>query len=252
MTLQENILTSQTRGVRCKECGDTGWRVKNQGSVETVERCTCYRMKRKEHLLLKACIPERYMQCSLENYNPQPYPDCDASIGRAKVLVEQFVKEYPARKIGLLFMGGCGVGKTHLAVAAIKYLILEKGIPCLFYDFRNLIKELQNSYSRDSEYSESDILEPVLSREVLVLDELGAKVMSPWIRDIFTHILIQRYNNNLVTLITSNWMDEEDRGIQEETLEDRIGYRLRSRLYEMCKTIVIKGKDYRKFREIRN
>jgi len=246
MAIQENRVASRPKDIACRACGDTGWKINRRGQVETVERCECYRAKRKEQLLLKARIPERYMRCSLDNYYPQ-----ESSQQRAKEEVEQFIKEYPDVKTGLLFMGSCGVGKTHLALAAIRYLILEKGVPCLFYDFRDLIKELQSTYSRDSEYSELDILQPVLSKEVLVLDELGARMMSPWVRDILTHILIQRYNEKLITLITSNWMDAEYKGLEEETLEERIGYRLRSRLYEMCKTVVIQGPDYRLWKERR-
>lgn len=246
MFIQENELGFRFKSIKCESCGDTGWKVKKQNQVEVVERCPCYPAKRKHRLLLKARIPERYLHCSLEDYHP--LPGYDGSQGRAKVVVERFVEEYPAIETGLLFMGSCGVGKTHLAVAAIKHLI-EKGVHCLFYDFRDLIKELQDTYSRDSGYSESDVLKPVLSTEVLVLDELGAKKMSPWVQDMLTHILIQRYNRKLITLITSNWMDEGSQGIEEETLADRIGYRLRSRLYEMCKTIVIRGPDHRQYKQ---
>jgi DNA replication protein DnaC len=34
--------------------------------------------------------------------------------------------------------------------------------------------------------------------------------------------------------------------LTSERLEERIGARLRSRLYEMCKTVIIEGEDFRK------
>jgi DNA replication protein DnaC len=57
-------------------------------------------------------------------------------------------------------------------------------------------------------------------------------------------MLNTRYNEQKTTIITSNYLDQPtDR--YEETLEERIGIRLRSRLYEMCKTIQMFGEDYR-------
>jgi DNA replication protein DnaC len=248
MATQEIGWIPPHKEIACQVCGDIGWQIKKWGETETAERCQCQRSKRQEQRRLKARIPDRYLHCSLENY--EIHPGYDGSQERAKMIVEQFVKDYPAVETGLLLMGSCGVGKTHLAVATIKELI-EKAIPCLFYDFRDLIKELQDTYSSDSESSEFDVLKPVLTKEVLVLDELGARKMSPWAQEMLTHILIQRYNKKLITLITCNWMDEGYKGIEEETLEQRIGYRLRSRLYEMCRTIVIRGPDHRQYKQSR-
>ena len=59
------------------------------------------------------------------------------------------------------------------------------------------------------------------------------------------HVINTRYNDKKLTIFTTNYTDER-RTERDEVLEDRIGTRLRSRLYEMCKTVVIDGKDYRK------
>jgi DNA replication protein DnaC len=164
----------------------------------------------------------------------------------AKDAAQNFIRQYPhqEKEKGILFMGKCGVGKTHLAVAVIHELIEKKGVPCIFYDFRDLLKEIQASYNQQSQTSEFSILEPVLSREVLLLDELGASKVTDWMRDTLTYIINTRYNEKLVTIITSNWLDEKK--AEEETLEERIGTRLRSRLYEMCKVYEIVGTDFRK------
>jgi DNA replication protein DnaC len=59
-------------------------------------------------------------------------------------------------------------------------------------------------------------------------------------------IINKRYNDNRLTIFTTNYADER-RSDKEQVLEDRIGARLRSRLYEMCRKVVIDGGDYRRF-----
>jgi DNA replication protein DnaC len=77
------------------------------------------------------------------------------------------------------------------------------------------------------------------------LDEIGASKPTEWVRDTMAHIINTRYNDKKLTVFTTNYFDKV-RNERDETLEDRIGVRLRSRLFEMCKTIVIGGEDYRK------
>ena len=81
--------------------------------------------------------------------------------------------------------------------------------------------------------------------DVLVLDELGAAKPTDWVRDTMMQIINTRYNEKRITIFTTNYRDTAANE-KSETLEDRIGTRIRSRLYEMCKTVQIDGEDYRK------
>ena len=141
-------------------------------------------------------------------------------------------------------MGTVGVGKTHLAVSILKGLT-ERGFSCLFCEFGALLKQIQDSYNANTKTSELAVLAPVLNADVLVLDELGASKPTDWVRDTMAHIINSRYNDKKLTIFTTNYLDER-RSERDETLEDRIGVRLRSRLFEMCKTVTIAGDDYRR------
>ena len=116
-------------------------------------------------------------------------------------------RSIPLDSTGLLLIGDIGVGKTHLAVGIIKELILSKGIACLFYDYRELLKQIQNSYNDSVKATELDVLRPVFETEVLVLDELGAVKPTEWVWDTVSLILNTRYNDKRTTIITTNFPD---------------------------------------------
>ena len=222
----------------CSRCFGTGMEVvPGRGA----RRCECRKKEDRAMLVQQARIPRRYEGCSLANYCPAPN---NGSQLQAFNYAFKLIDEYPAIDRGLLLMGSCGVGKTHLATAILRGLI-EKGVICLFFEFGALLKEIQNSFNPVSQTSELNVLAPVYEAEVLVLDELGASKPTDWVRDTMMQIIGTRYNNSRLTIFTTNYLDAR-RALADETLEDRIGARLRSRLYEMCKTVMIEGEDYRR------
>ena len=231
----------------CPECQGTGWRQVQKDGVSGVERCDCAKQTRVDRLLENALIPRRYAQCELSEFAPRG----NQSLSGAKIVAEKFVEVYPmSPPRGLLFMGPQGVGKTHLAVGILKRLIREKSIPGLFRAFPELLKDIQSSWNPVSQASELSLLSQVLETEVLLLDELGAQNPTSWVRDTLSYVLNHRYNENRITIATTNYLDEPEtpspRKRISDSLVERIGDPLRSRLYEMCKTQLMSGKDFRK------
>ena len=220
----------------CPRCDGSGWERMEDAKVR---RCGCRASGRSTSLVASARIPRRYEDCDFESYYP-----LNPSQEAAAMFARRVANEVPNLDIGLLFMGTCGIGKTHLSVA-ILHALLEKNIPCLFYDFRDLLKEIQESWNTQTQTSEMEILAPVYEAEVLVLDELGASKPTEWVKDTMTHIINKRYNDRKVTIFTSNYLDTKV-APNDETLTERVGARLRSRLHEMCKMIVLTGDDYRR------
>jgi DNA replication protein DnaC len=233
----------------CPLCEGTGWRTVVSGSERRVTRCTCRRQARTEALLAAARIPKRYEHCELSNFE---FDGPHRGLASARMAACKFAEEYPVDNTGLLLIGSIGVGKTHLAVGIIKELTLSKSISCLFYDYRELLKQIQNSYNDSVRATELEVLRPVFDTEILVLDELGAVKPTEWVWDTVSLILNTRYNDNRTTIITTNFADAAPgtlsgaRGAaREESLGDRIGERMRSRLHEMCRIIRMDGQDFR-------
>src|SRR6266702_8832706 len=213
----------------------------------------------------RARIPKRYEHCDFESYvtdltdGKTWMPQHAHSLKQAKLFTQGFVREYPgSSEKGLLFMGPSGVGKTHLAVAALKELI-HRGHAGLFCDYRELLKEIQASYNPASESTEMKILEPIRNTEILVIDDIGASKPSAWVLDIIGLVLNARYNEKRMTILTTNYFEEtptpepvprlpggQRMVVKEDTLADRIGARMRSRLYEMCRTIEVHAPDFRR------
>jgi DNA replication protein DnaC len=205
-------------------------------------RCICRLEQQQSRLLEQSRIPRRYENCTLANYHPSPNNGTQL---QAFNFAFKLVSEFPAVNRGLLFMGLVGVGKTHLSVAILREFIEKTGVSCLFYEFGSLLKEIQNSYNPISQTSELRVLTPVIEAEVLVLDELGASKPTDWVRDTMMQVINTRYNDRRLTIFTTNYLDGR-RTERDEILEDRIDVRLRSRLFEMCKTVQIEGEDYRR------
>lgn len=227
----------------CAFCYGTGMEVvPGKGA----RRCRCRTRDIQAKLFEAANIPRRYAECSLDNYHP-------AKNYSSQLLAYNFayrlVREYPAVDQGLLFMGPCGVGKTHLSTAILRGLI-NKGVQCSFCEFGVLLRRIQDSYNPVSQTSELKVLAPVYEAEVLLLDELGASKPTEWVRDTMMQIIGTRYNERKLTIFTTNYRDERH-SLTEETLVDRVGMRLRSRLYEMCRTVEIEGEDYRRIFDAR-
>ncbi|HEV3511014.1 MAG TPA: ATP-binding protein [Candidatus Sulfotelmatobacter sp.] len=248
----------------CPLCDGTGWKPAPTATTtkdRRVTRCDCQLRSRTQSLLTAARIPRRYEHCELANFE---FDGPHRSLAPARMAACRFVEEYPIERTGLLFVGKTGRGKTHLAVGIAKALIREKGVECIYYDYAELLKEIQDSYNPSVDATELGLLRPVFDAEVLVLDDLGSVRPTEWRWDTIRLILNTRYNENRTTIITTNFPDEPAAAVaipearkssetftaaraaaREDTLGDRIGETMRSRLHEMCRLVSMEGQDFR-------
>lgn len=241
----------------CPRCQGTGWAVRTVDGARRAERCDCWRVGVAGRMLARARIPARYAKCGFSTFLTYDNEKLLRAVGKAR----KFADELPVVDEGLLFIGPCGVGKTHLAVSVLREA-LGKGMRGVYYDTRSLLSAIRSTYNPVTRASEADVLDEVMRAELLVLDDLGAERLTDWVEETMHLIVNTRYNEQRPTVFTTNYEDVPDEvsdveprhfgpgpgpGKKEERLLDRVGRRLLSRLREMCEFLEYDGPDYREF-----
>lgn len=235
-----NIMPAAERATRTDEC-------KNHGPFEAVNwiagiwsRCPACAKEREakdaaaEELKLRearkaewerrvgsAGIPERFQSRSLKSFVAET---------SAQAAALQFAVEYAdgfdqVLKTGrcALFVGKPGTGKTHLAVGIALRIMHRDGRTALFTTVQRAIRRIKDTWSRDSEETETQVIKSLTFPDLLILDEVGVQFGSKFEKDMLFDILNERYEKRHPTILLSN----EKEGDVREYLGARVFDRLR-------------------------
>src|SRR5882672_799771 len=185
----------------CPLCDDTGWKPVDEPGVRRVVRCECWREQIGQQRLADSNIPKRYQHCSLANFTAYN-ESLERALESARRVPVHFA-EAPSREQqgrGIFMEGPPGVGKTHLAVAVLKQVIVTLGVRGLFYDTRDLLRIIRSTYDPSIRTTELEILQPVMTADLLVLDDLGAEKTSEWVEETMNLIVNTRYNERRIPI----------------------------------------------------
>ncbi len=225
----------------CKKCNGIGWIFTKSDGADNARQCECKREKSVEFLSKQSNIPNRFSGISFKyGY----ITNNNESQKMIKTIAQKFVTEYPANDKGLLLQGSVGLGKTTILCIIGNELIKKKN-NVYYIDWNDLTRIMgsgEDAGSRD--YGKiSQLVNKLTSVELLLFDELGASKTSPWVQNYIYYIINKRYNNKLMTLFATNYFDTVSDN--NDSLTDRVGDRIRSRLFEITKPVLIRGTDFR-------
>ena len=241
----------------CRRCLDTGTVTAIVSGVVRTGRCRCRRVHDRVRLFNAAGIPGRYAHATYGSYTRGLLAHADPSTGYMKTLkdLSEWVNAWTPghENPGLILHGPVGRGKTHLLVGVVRELILRHGIQVRFVEFTRLLAQLKSGYSEGK--SGSSVIDPLVEVPVLAIDELGKGRMTDWELTVIDEVISRRYNAMACTLGSTNFAPGIATGAAPanaavvnatpQTLGDRVGDRVYSRLEETCKFIELVGPDFR-------
>lgn len=242
-------MSAEKQPFYCALCYDLGLIKTDRGS----RICECQKRRQDDIRLRRAGIPEAFDTATLENFWPEPHSRF--ALGKAR----KFVEDFPGaieRGNGLMFTGSVGTGKTHLAVGIVRALVETKSIEARFLTVPELLDRLRSSYAdEDSRETQARILADILRADLVVIDELAAARSTEWVMETIELLIGSLYNNRRSMIVTTNFPNqgpgggrlenEYMRASRQETLGDRIGARMFSRLQQRCAVIEMNGPDWR-------
>lgn len=241
----------------CGECQDSGMLVRVVDGIRRASQCVCRQRKGLEARMRLAGIPSRYAEVSFENFSTA---GTDKKVSFAAGVMRKAVEDFlmHPRGQGYLLTGTCGVGKTHLAAAALRSTMIQYGVRGKFWDMADLLTEVKASFRRlkdvDEDATESAIVREFANVDVLVVDELGGERLTDWSDSEMRLLLNGRYNAGgakpKLTIFTTNFpnLGAGEGSGGAETLGDRLGARMFSRMQELCRPLEMVGADYRRKR----
>jgi DNA replication protein DnaC len=247
----------------CPRCGGVGYLLVPSGSTSVAQACACRHLDERIGIFNQIGTPAAVARASFDTFKIWS-PDHTRARGAAEEFARKFRRDAPTK--GFLLYGSPGAGKTHLLVASLRWLALEKGVAGRYVEFMLLLSEIKAGF--DQNRSPMDILRPLLAVPVLAIDELGKERGTEWERSMLDELISRRFNSGLATLFATNYFlepralperpgrsvrtgtPEFQREAESMTLAQRVGDRVYSRLNEMCTFVRLDpGMDARKDRQ---
>ncbi len=218
--------------VFCKVCADTGY--------VSGKLCECVKAVARDLAVKELTDSMPIDNVSFESFKLDYYPD-DVRPKMERILnfCKDYANNFSKNSPNLLFMGKCGLGKTHLSLSIIKELT-RKGINVVYGPAQTLFSAAEKEHFAYS--GETEKTDQILNAQLLVIDDLGTEFITNYVQSLFYDIVNSRLLRGLPTIINTNLNFEE--------LETRYTPRIASRLLGEYRVKNFAGNDIRTLKKI--
>jgi DNA replication protein DnaC len=187
----------------------------------------------------RAGLPRRHFESSFDNFTATN-DEHKRALHTAEGFANNFLSVLQAGSC-LIFSGGVGTGKTHLACAIANQLLGSFGV--IYTTGYALVRSIRGAWRNDSTVSETEVVNKYSTVQLLIIDEIGAQFGSEGERVQLFDILNARYDRVLPTIIITNLTMQE--------LRECIGERSYDRLTEIGGSVLtLTGESYRRNEEL--
>lgn len=161
--------------------------------------------------------------------------------------INKFLNSYEKDKHqkGLYLSGNFGCGKTYL-ISALFNELAYKGYKSAIIFFPEFLRDLKASF--DNDFKEK--FENVKNSPILLIDDIGAEVVTAWGRDeILCPLLQYRMQEHLPTFFTTNFTKEElERHLSNSSkdIDELKAKRIMERINQLTENIIMISDNLRK------
>ncbi len=206
----------------CDKCRDTGY--------VGIKMCSCMRRALTEAGMSASGLSGLLDKQSFENFNLDYYRD-DARVYEcmqhnfktAKQYAEQFELS-ATRPIpeSLLFLGGTGLGKTHLSTA-IARVVIERGYDVYYNSAVGMLSDFEfKRFGNGVAQSDGDNTARYTECDLLIIDDLGTEVSNQFTLSCLYHVINTRLNLQKPTIVSTNLSSADLRKIYSDRITSRL------------------------------
>ena len=212
----------------CDKCGDTGY-------VDT-KMCSCMRRALVMAGYRSSGIYALMKTQSFDNFSADYYSN-PAEMKRVCEGLKKYASEFNANTYkNFLFLGGTGLGKTHLSTS-IAAKVIERGFDVLYVSACGMISEFEAKRFGTKDSRESSDTARYYNAELLIIDDFGTEISNQFTVSCFYDIINSRMISGRSTIINTN--------LNKNEIKERYGDRITSRLFGEYLPIIFSGTDIR-------
>jgi len=212
----------------CEKCGDTGY-------VDT-KMCSCMRRALVEAGYMSSGISALMRTQSFENFSADYYPNA-SEMKRVCDGLRRYAEEFDSETYkNFLFIGGTGLGKTHLSTS-VAAKVIERGFDVFYVSACSMISDFEAKRFGYRDAKESVNTERYYSADLLIIDDFGAEMSTQFTVSCYYDVINTRMISAKSTIINTN--------LGKKELKERYGDRITSRLFGEYLPIVFSGTDIR-------